>query len=76
MAASAPLRKNSMSGSRSSAGASRELRTNFGVRLFERSTAGGRLTLLGEDFVVDAHRHLSSWLIVLANNTILPLPAK
>jgi DNA-binding transcriptional LysR family regulator len=36
----------------------KEVEDELGVRLFERSTAGARLTLLGEDFVVDARRVL------------------
>jgi DNA-binding transcriptional LysR family regulator len=36
----------------------KEVEDELGVRLFERSTAGARLTLLGENFVVDARRVL------------------
>jgi DNA-binding transcriptional LysR family regulator len=36
----------------------KEVEEELGVRLFERSTAGAQLTLLGEDFVVDARRVL------------------
>jgi DNA-binding transcriptional LysR family regulator len=36
----------------------KEIEEELGVRLFERSTAGARLTLFGENFVVDARRVL------------------
>lgn len=39
----------------------KEVKDELGVRLFERSTAGARLTLRGEDFVVEARRVLDEW---------------
>lgn len=38
----------------------KEAEQELGVRLFERSTAGARLTLIGEDFVVEARRILDA----------------
>ncbi len=38
----------------------KELEDELGVTLFDRSTAGARLTAAGEDFVVDARRILEA----------------